>query len=40
MTDLDNARILIVKELIDQFPKVRAFVRGYLKIYYPEETKR
>jgi len=39
MTDLDNIRIQIVKALIDQFPKVRAFVRGYIKTYYPEGTK-
>jgi len=37
LTDLDNARIEIVKSLIDQFPKVRAFVRGYLEVYYPKK---
>jgi len=37
MTDIDNIRIQIVKELIDLSPKVRAFVRGYLEVYYPKE---
>jgi len=40
MVDLDNVRVQIVKELIDQFPKVRAFVRGYLKVYYPKKRKK
>jgi len=37
MTDIDNIRIQLVKELIDLSPKVRAFVRGYLKVYYPKK---
>jgi len=36
MSDPDNIRIQLVKELIDQFPKVRAFAKVYLKVYYPK----
>jgi len=37
MTDLDDARIQVVKALLDEFPKVRAFARGYLAVYHPTE---
>jgi len=36
LTDIDNIRIQLVKELIDLSPKVRAFVKVYLKVYYPK----
>jgi len=36
LTDIDDIRIQLVKELIDLSPKVRAFVRGYLEVYYPK----
>ena len=35
MTEIDDARIQIVKTLLDLSPKVRAFARGYLATYYP-----
>lgn len=31
---MTTLRILIVKSLLDQFPKVRRFVKDYLKAYY------
>jgi len=35
MSDLETARIQIVKAILDEFPRVRAWVRGYLETYYP-----
>jgi len=36
MTNIDDIRIQLVKALIDLSPKVRAFVRAYLEVYYPK----
>jgi len=33
-TDSETVRIQVVKAVLDEFPEVRKFVRGYLKVYY------
>ena len=33
-TDLQAVRIQVVKAILDEFPEVRKFARGYLKVYY------
>jgi len=37
LTDVDDIRVQLVKALIDLSPKVRAFARGYLEVYYPKK---
>ena len=34
MTDTERARIEIVKAMLDEFPKLRAWIKAYLKWYY------
>lgn len=34
---LDQQRAQVVKAMLDEFPELRSFVRGYLKTYYPKE---
>ena len=34
--DLDTVRIQIVKAMLDEFPEVRKFAKGYLKFYHDE----
>ena len=39
MTEIDDARIQIVKALLDLSPRVRAFARGYLATYHPKKNR-
>lgn len=34
MADLNTIRIQVVKALLDEFPEVRKFAKGYLKVYH------
>lgn len=34
MEKLGTIRIQVVKAMLDEFPEVRRFVRGYLEVYH------